>query len=70
MSFSDDSMIDTSWQIQVFSFSNKEVRATLGMDGVVRDAGKEPIQPDHTREVVSTLGPTGKNKRVRDVERK
>lgn len=62
MSFSDDSMIDTSWRIQVFSFSNKEVRATLDMDGVVRDAGKEPTQPDHTREVVSTLGPQGRTR--------
>ena len=62
LSFSDDSMIDTNWHIQVFSFSNKEVRATLGTDGVVRDAGNELTQTDHTREIVSTLGPRGRTR--------
>lgn len=36
--------IDTDWQFQVFSFSNKEVRTALGMDGVVRNAGKDLIE--------------------------
>ena len=54
---SDNYGIDTDRQLQVFSFSNKEVRKALGVDGVIRNAGKDLAEPDQPWWTIKTLGP-------------